>query len=396
MHFFKKHRIKAALYCAFLIFFLVFGLLTINFSALTPQSINADGSFLSAGASLSLSARCAVLIEAETGRIIYALNQNSRQPMASTTKIMTALLAIENEPLDKIVTIPEGAVGVEGSSVYLKAGEQLTLESLLYALLLESANDAAAAIAIEIGGSIEGFAAMMNSKARELGLENTSFTNPHGLDNENHYTTASDLALIARCALEDEDFAHIVSTRQKIIQVMNDSSVRYLTNHNKLLRLYDGAIGVKTGFTKKSGRCLVSAAEREGVRLIAVTLNAPNDWDDHERMLDYGFSQIERVSLCKSGDYNLTVPIISGSKKSVNVTNKDSLSIIMPKGEHEITVTAELERFYFAPVSAGDMLGCLVFKDHGEILGRVPLYSEADVALAEKQGFFDKIFSIFK
>ncbi|MBQ8861613.1 MAG: D-alanyl-D-alanine carboxypeptidase, partial [Clostridia bacterium] len=222
---------------------------------------------------LSVSAQSAVLIEAESGKIIYEKDAHTRRGMASTTKIMTALCAIESLPLDTVVTVPQEAAGVEGSSVYLKAGEKLTLENLLYALMLQSANDAAAAVAIATAGSIEGFAELMNAKAAELGLRDTHFENPHGLDGAEHYTTAYELAKIAAHALENEDFARIVSTVKHTVPATESSPARTLVNHNRLLRTYDDIVGVKTGFTKKCGRTLVSAAEREGVRLICVTLN---------------------------------------------------------------------------------------------------------------------------
>ena len=205
----------------------------------------------SAGAP-SISARSAILIAAETGEALFEKAADERLPMASTTKIMTALAAIESMPLDTVVTVPAGAVGVEGSSVYLEAGEKLTLEDLLYALLLASANDAATAIALTVSGSVEEFAALMNEKAAALGLSGTHFTNPHGLYDEEHYTTAADLAKLTAYALENEVFAKIVSTYKRTIPLNGDNGVRVLINHNRLLRMSDDVIGVKTGFTKKA------------------------------------------------------------------------------------------------------------------------------------------------
>ena len=206
----------------------------------------------------SVSAKSAVLINAEDNGIIFSHNCNEKLPMASTTKIMTALVALENCPLDEKIIVDASAVGVEGSSVYLQKGEVLTLRQLLYALLLQSANDAATAIAVHVGGDVEGFARMMNEKAQKLGLHNTHFTNPHGLDDENHYTTAYELALVASAALKNPEFQKIVSTVKTEIPKGNEA--RYLVNHNRLLREYDGCIGVKTGFTRRCGRCLVSVS----------------------------------------------------------------------------------------------------------------------------------------
>ena len=233
----------------------------------------------------ALSARSAVLIDADSCRVLCGVLHNERMAMASTTKIMTALVAAEAGELDRLVSVSPDAVGIEGSSIYLYAGEKLTLRDLICAMLLESANDAAAAIAIEVGGSIEGFCAMMNEKAKELGLCDTHFTNPHGLYDEEHYTTAYELAVIASRVLANKTLRKIVSSKKMTVTPI-EGSVRVLYNHNKMLAMYDGAIGIKTGFTKKSGRCLVSAAERNGLTLIAVTLDAPDDWRDHTSLLD--------------------------------------------------------------------------------------------------------------
>ena len=274
-----------------------------------------------------LSAQNAILMEAQTETVIFQKDADVRRPMASTTKIMTALVALDKMPTDTVIEVSPLAVGVEGSSVYLFAGEKLTLEELLYAMLLESANDAAAAIAIAIGGSVDGFAALMNQKATDMGLVDTHFTNPHGLDHPDHYTTARELALIAAEALKVPALRDIVSTRQKTISHGQTNGVRLLINHNKLLRSYDGCIGVKTGFTKKSGRCLVSAAERDGITLIAVTLHAPNDWKDHEVLLDHGFSSYESVTLCEPGDYTQPLWVVSGTQSYVMVENRDGLRV---------------------------------------------------------------------
>lgn len=243
---------------------------------------------ISSAGALSVSAKSAALYNPTTKSFLYTKNADIPLPMASTTKIMTALVAIENCPLEKEVLVSDKAIGTEGSSLYLKSGEILTMCDLLMGLMLRSANDAAAAIAYEISGSIEGFADKMNEKAAELGLSNTHFTNPHGLDDEKHYTTAKELALIAAAALENDTFRQIVSSKKCTIK-NSDGEVRLLINHNKLLNMYDGAIGVKTGFTKRSGRCLVGAAERNGTTLISVTINAPDDWRDHTALFDYGF-----------------------------------------------------------------------------------------------------------
>ena len=270
---------------------------------------------------LNVSANSAVVIDADTGCVIYEKNAYERKGMASTTKIMTALVALENCPLEKDIQVSDFAIGVEGSSIYLKQGEHLTMKQLLYALMLQSANDAATAIAYEVGGNIEGFAQLMNKKAEELGLKDTHFTNPHGLFDDEHYTTAYDLALITRYALENPTFREIVSTQKTIIPLNNGEGSRVLVNHNKLLRSYDGCIGVKTGFTKKTGRCLVTAAEKEGTTVIAVTLNAPNDWNDHKAMLDMGLETLKTYSLAEIEQFNYRVNVVGGQNSYIDATN---------------------------------------------------------------------------
>ena len=247
----------------------------------------------------SVSAKAAALYEPKTKRFLYTKNSEEHLGMASTTKIMTALVAIENLNLDELIEADPRAVGIEGSSIYLKAGETLRAIDLIYALILQSANDAAEVIAYKISGSIEAFTKLMNDKAKELGAKNTNFTNPHGLDDKEHYTTASDLAIITAAALENDVFKEIASTKTKTIE--SSLTERVLVNHNKLLKSYEGCIGVKTGYTKKTGRSLVSAADKDGLTLICVTINAPDDWKDHTQMLDFGYSKLEIQHLAYVG-----------------------------------------------------------------------------------------------
>ncbi len=340
---------------------------------------------------LSVSAYSAVLIEAESGDIIYEKDAHSRRGMASTTKIMTALCAMERLPLDTVVTVPQAAVGVEGSSVYLKEGEKLTLEELLYAVMLQSANDAAAAVAIATAGSIEGFAELMNAKAREMGLCDTHFENPHGLDGERHYTTAYELAKIAAHALENEDFARICATVKHTVPATEGSCARVLTNHNRLLRTYDDIVGVKTGFTKKCGRTLVSAAKRGDITLICVTLNDGNDWQDHRTMLDYGFELYESVSLAEAGQYRFELPVVGGEKATVRAENREALALTLAKNHGEISVKTELPRFIYAGQKTERPVGKLRFFEGGREIGSLPLYLAEEIAVKEKsKGFFGK------
>lgn len=343
---------------------------------------------------INVSARSATLYQPETDTFIYSKNADARLPMASTTKIMTALVALENSDPRELVTIDERAVGTEGSSAYLREGEVLTMEELTYALLLQSANDAAVAIACHVGGSVEGFADMMNIRAEELGLSDTHFKNPHGLDNEEHYTTAAELAKIAAEALKNETFRKITSTYKKTFS--SEERSRTYVNHNKLLKMYDGCIGVKTGFTKKSGRCLVSAAERDGLTFISVTLDAPSDWNDHKCMLDLGFDTLERLTFAECRDHIYKIPLLDGVSESVSVYNPEGASLILEKGEHRVEEYIKLVRFTVAPVSDGEILGEIIYTVDGKEAARVPLVATESVEKTKEKGFFDRILSIFK
>ena len=340
---------------------------------------------------LNVSGKAAVLIEGSSGEIIYEKNANLRLPMASTTKIMTAIVAIENNSLDEVVKIPKEAVGIEGSSIYLTEGEQLTVDELLHALLLESANDASVALAIKTCGDVSNFAELMNKKASELGLENTCFTNPHGLDDENHYTSANDLAKITAYALKNPVFAKIVSTFKKTIPLNNGEGTRVLINHNKLLRSYDGATGVKTGFTRRCGRCFVSSAERDGVKLICVTLNAPNDWRDHTSLLDYGFERYTSVNLASEGDYLLELNVKNGQKSTVKASNNQPLRVTLKKDNINISAVAD-NKPLSAPISKGDKVGEIVFYNNDEKIGAIDLFALENIKEIKHKNFFERLF----
>ena len=316
--------------------------------------------FSSSEWNMNTSARSALLYCPETDEILYSKNESLRLPMASVTKIMTALIAIESCSLDDTVVIDERAVGIEGSSAYLKANDTYTLKDLIYAVLLQSANDAACAVALHVGGSIETFVEKMNERAISVGAYNTSFKNPSGLDEEDHYSTALDLARITAEALKNPYFSQIASTKTKIIR-SEEGTVRNFTNHNKLLYKYKDCIGVKTGYTKKSGRCLVGAAERDGVRLITVTLDAPDDWNDHIKMLDLGFSLRQRVLLIEKNEIDLTIPVISGTTDQAKITNNNELYAIIPKTKQSIRQDVILPKYLIAPLSEGDTVGEICF-----------------------------------
>ena len=256
----------------------------------------------------SIRAQSAILMDAESGRVLYELDADTRSRIASTTKIMTGLLACETLALDAEYAVPAEAVGIEGSSMYLRAGERVTGRELLYGLMLRSGNDAAVALAILCDGSVERFAARMNARAAKLGMENTHFQNPNGLDEEGHFSTARDLARLARAAMKNPDFREAAGTKNASF------GQRALTNHNKLLWSYPGANGVKTGYTRAAGRILVSSAERGGRLLIAVTICDPDDWNDHAKLLDYGFSAFEKHTFLSAGEAVGTVPVVGGTE----------------------------------------------------------------------------------
>lgn len=293
---------------------------------------------------LDVSAASAIVINADTLEIIYEKNARIRRSMASTTKIMTALLLCESDTLDEIITCSKNAVTIEGSALGLKAGDKIKGRDLLLGLLLMSGNDAANVIAEHISGSNEKFAQKMNEKAREIGLCDTNFVTPSGLDADEHYTTAYDMALLTAYALKNTDFADAVSKSSAQIYI-ND--IRYtIKNHNRLLKSYEGCIGVKTGFTKKSGRCLVTAAKRDEKTVIAVTLNAPNDWSDHKKLLDFGFDNLTVKTYSAEGAV-ISVPVIN-SNDTCKLTFDDIKVSHIPDNKDKISLNIVKPDFLFA------------------------------------------------
>lgn len=278
-------------------------------------------------------ARAAVLIERNTGMVLLCHNENEPLPMASTTKVMTALLALEKGNLDDVVTVGRNAYGVPGTSIYLNLGEHITLRNLLYGLLLASGNDAAVAIAEHIGGSVEAFCAMMTERAAELGCENTVFVNPNGLPAEGHHTTAYDLALIAREAMKHETFREIVSTRRASIPWEGRSYDRILNNKNRLLTDYEGATGIKTGYTRAGRRCLVFGARRDGLEVIGVVLNCANWFDEAARLMDLGFERYEGFTALSEGETVRVLPVTDGTQDTVYICAGADLTAPVPKGE---------------------------------------------------------------
>lgn len=339
-------------------------------------------------AEVEVSAKSAICIHYETGQVLYAKNAEERLPMASTTKIMTALVALEEAALSDVVTVSANAQGVEGSSMYLKAGQTLSMEELLNGLMLSSGNDAAVAIAEHIAGSEDAFCRRMNQKAQTLGCRDTQFKNANGLPDDAHYTTARELALITGKALENETFRRIVSQKSAVV------CGKTITNHNKMLSLYDGAIGVKTGFTKKAGRTLVSAAERGGVRLISVTLNAPDDWDDHTKILDAGFETLEIRTLAEKDKIADVFSILDGAEENVSAVFSESFSLPVIKGKNTETKFI-VEAALSAPIEKGQTIGKAVFYLEGVPMGEIPLLAEKSIPQIEKPSFWDRVRFVF-
>lgn len=322
-------------------------------------------------------ASSAILMEAETGRVLYQQNIHEQRLIASITKLMTALVALESgHQTDELVTVGEACTRTEGSSIYLRPGEEISLEGLLYGMMLKSGNDAALAIAEYCAGSVDEFVDLMNEKAVQLGMQDSHFANPNGLNADGHYSTAYDMALLARACLDNETLAQIVSTKTATV------GSRILTNHNKLLWRYEGCVGMKTGYTEKAGRTLVSAARRDGLTLIAVTLNDPDDWRDHTALLDYGFANFAPVTLTTRGEVVGRIPVSGGLQSFVPVLAGESACVPVCESdrvEKEILWNAERA---CAPVANGAQAGVLVCRLNGEEVVRVPLVYAQSVALA--------------
>lgn len=327
-------------------------------------------------------AKSAVVIEAATGRVVFEQNSQVRLPMASTTKIMTTLLVLEEENLDLPFVVDAEAIRVEGSSMGLKAGDTVTLRTLCYGMMLSSGNDAANAAAQKVAGSLPAFIERMNQKADDLGLAETSFATPSGLDGENHYSTAHDMALVLRAALQNPDFEAISSTKTGKVSFGNPPYDRWLTNHNRLLWSCDGVVGGKTGFTKESGRCLVSVARRDGVTLICATLGCPDDWSVHADLYDRAFAELTAVDLT-SAYTDLTLPVAGGTGEATLIGGGLSTLALTPQEAEELTVTVHAPPFLYAPVEAGEFVGEIAYSMGNVVLWKESLHVADDVPLAQ-------------
>lgn len=340
--------------------------------------------------SLEINAKSAILMDEYSGRILYSLNPYEKTSIASTTKIMTCLIALERGNIKDMVKISENAVRTEGSSIYLKKGEKVSLEDLLYGLMLRSGNDAAVAIAEHIGGTEKNFVDLMNRKSEKLNLTNTHFSNPHGLEDENHFSNAYDLALITREAFKNEEFKKIVSVKT---WKANREDNNYFCNKNKTLWDYEDGNGVKIGYTKKAGRCLVASSNRNGMQLIAVVLDDGNWFDDAYKLMSYGF---ENYYYCNIYDKNKiidSIDVVDGDRKKINVSTKESLYYPIKKGEEkDIKIYVETDNKIYPPISKGARIGKITVYLDGEVISVNELVSKNTV---RKLSFFEKIKMIF-
>ncbi len=315
----------------------------------------------------AVSAASAVLLDAESGRILYARNENEKRAIASITKLMTALVAAEYlDDLSQTITIQKEWTGIEGTSLYLKAGEEISLETLLYGLLLHSGNDAAVALAVHCAGDVETFVGWMNQRARDLGMTGTHFSDPNGLGDEEHYSTALDMARLGAACLKNPVVAKIVATKSIVLEG------RSFTNHNKLLWQYEGCTGMKTGYTRQAGRTLVSSAERDGQKLVCVTLSDGNDWADHKALLDYGFETYPRRVLAEEGGTLRRMTVEESLLRQVPVVARDTVAYPLKEGE-QVTAKIQLPKTARAPVTQGEIAGTVTFYKGERQVGRTYL-----------------------
>lgn len=312
------------------------------------------------------------IMDVKSGRVLGGSNMNTPLPMASTTKVITAIVAIEKcEDIDKVRDIPKKAIGIEGSSIYLKEGDRYSVRELLYGLMLRSGNDSAVAIACIVGGSEEKFVELMNMKAKELSLENTHYVNPHGLHDENHYTSAYDLAKISAYAMRNETFKEIVGTKSKVVGNSDDDTKKYFVNKNKILSMYEGATGIKTGFTKVAGRCLVSAAERKGMEVVSVVLNHGDMWNDSMNNLDHAFNNYVPIEIVKK---DRLIENVSIGNKSVGACVKEDFVYPIKKGE-EKTLEYSLDIGEVKNVESGVQIGKFKVYCNKRLIFETKLYS---------------------
>ncbi|MBQ9461521.1 MAG: D-alanyl-D-alanine carboxypeptidase [Clostridia bacterium] len=354
--------------------------------ALLMWMISFGGTVKTRNEELSLSAESAVLICADSGQMLYEKAPDRKMAIASITKIMTAVIALEHADTDDKEIRFTKDMAAEGSSLYLQDGEVLTLSQLTAGMMCVSGNDAANAVAVGIAGSLDKFAVLMNEKAAAIGMSSTHFVTPSGLDDDEHYSTAMDMAKLCRYAMSIESFRNIVSQKSLTVSYISPKGkTQSCTNHNKLLSTYPGCIGIKTGFTKKAGRTLTSCAERDGVRLIAVTLNAPDDWNDHKKLFDYGFSVTEGIKAVDA-EQRFELPVAGGVTDFVLVKPKDDCICTVTKDEQqEIRVRVFMPHFVYAPQKNGSTAGKICCYMNGSKVAETELIYTEDIISQTEQ-----------
>jgi D-alanyl-D-alanine carboxypeptidase len=328
----------------------------------------------------AITAESAIVVESVTGRVLWERDADARRYPASTTKIMTALLLVENVRMDSVLRAPSDVESVPGSSLHLKPGEEVVAEDLLYALLLRSANDAAYTVAVNIAGSQAKFAKLMNERAKRLGCEGTNFVNPHGLHDPDHYSTAQDLALIAREAMKNETFARVAGSKFRFIErSMNDEDV-FLKSHNSFLKNRSDATGIKTGWTVPAGRCFVGSAERDGLSVITVVLKSTS-WDEDSNVLaDWAFANWEMGTVIAPDQVLANAPVKKGERLNVPLAAAEPLQMLHPRGEDDLSYTiARTNVTATAPVRRGDVLGTVTVVDQDGVEHAIPVYAAQDV-----------------
>ena len=347
---------------------------------------------------IDVSAKSAILLCDNNDGVMFEKNSTEKLSMASTTKIMTTLLALEYaEKEDKTVTFTPDMIA-EGSSMYLKVGDKLKLSDLAVGMMMVSGNDSANATALTLGGTKEKFADIMNAKAKVIGMNDTHFVTPSGLDDEKHYSTARDMAKLMQYAMKNKDFATLTAQKSVKVDFISPSdTTNVYVNHNKLLSMYEYCNGGKTGFTKKSGRCLVSSAQKDGVKLIAVTLNAPDDWNDHIRMYNYGFSRLQRVSGIDE-NFRFSADVVGGVQNKVELKPSESMSCVTEIGrELNITRKLVLDRFLYAPLDKGETVGSVQYYMGDKKIDEIPLITTSAVRYQQvRKSLWESIAEIFR
>lgn len=370
--------------------FALLTLFSITCAFIAPLNSNDAGA---ANATVNKANCSKIVMEVNSLRVFDGQNADVRLPMASTTKVMTALVVIENRKMDEIVIVPKAAVGVEGSSIYLCEGEKLTVKELLYGLMLRSGNDAATALALHTAGSIGAFAGMMNARADSLGLKNTHFVNPHGLHDPAHYTSAYDLAVISSVAMRNAVFKEIVSTKNITVSGNNEEQLRFFNNKNKILSMYRGGNGVKTGFTKNAGRCLVAASLRDGMQVVAVVLNVPDMWEECSRLMDYAHGNYAVKKLVSKNEIYAKVPVEKGKSDVAALYCPEEFYYPLKKdGSEKAEIVVNSTEKVKAPVKKQTALGTVEITLDNRLLFSQKIYTMEDI---EKKGIIDKFKDYF-